>query len=106
MQGANTETESKAKELELIKYSSPTDVEYLSVVLEPNMTANISKYNNCKALKVITNKESNENVINFVTFNRNSVALACGRKAVAVHYYYSVRNFLFHKSSFIYRNLQ
>lgn len=71
MQGANTETESKAKELELIKYSSPTDVEYLSVVLEPNMTANISKYNNCKALKVITNKESNENVINFVTFNRN-----------------------------------
>lgn len=69
MQGTNPENQEKV--LELIKYSSPTDVEYLSVVVEPKLTANKDKYNNCTALKVITKKESNEGVINFVTFNRD-----------------------------------
>lgn len=71
MQGANQE--SQTKELELIKYSSPTDVEYLSVVVEPNLTSKKNMFNNCTALRVnIPNKES---VVNFVTFNRDKEAI-------------------------------
>lgn len=68
MQEANqvAKEENQAKELELIKYSSPTDVEYLSVVVEPKLTANKKKYNNCRALKTL-----NGNKICFATFERS-----------------------------------
>ena len=50
MQGTNPENQEKV--LELIKYSSPTDVEYLSVVVEPKLTANKDKYNNKESVAV------------------------------------------------------
>ena len=55
MQGTNPENQEKV--LELIKYSSPTDVEYLSVVVEPKLTANKDKYNKIKTKITLTRNE-------------------------------------------------
>ncbi len=66
MQGDNTENQEKV--LELIKYSSPTDVEYLSVIVESNLTKNKKVFNDCTAVKIKANE--NESCICFATFNK------------------------------------
>lgn len=79
MQDSNqTNQENQEKVLELIKYSSPTDITYLSVTVEPNLTKNKKMFNDCTSLKINfpskekseTLSQNNESVICFATFNR------------------------------------
>lgn len=49
--------------LELIKYSSPTDIAHLSVTVDPALTSKKKMFNNCTALRV-------GNGISFATFAR------------------------------------
>lgn len=74
MQDSNQPNQEKV--LELIKYSSPTDVEYLSFIVEPNLTKQKNMFNGCTAIKVKSpSKEdsvsqNNDSVICFATFER------------------------------------
>lgn len=73
---SGVEQEKALKPVKLIKYSSPTDVYDLSVIVEQNLTKNKNMFNDCTALKVInpTNEgqptNQDNSLICFATFNR------------------------------------
>lgn len=73
---SGVEQEKALEPIKIIKYSSPTDVSYLPVMAEQNLTKQKNMFNNCTALKVInpTNEgqptNQDNSLICFATFNR------------------------------------
>lgn len=70
------EQEKALEPIKIIKYSSPTDVSYLPVIAEQNLTKQKNMFNDCTAVKVInpTNEgqptNQDNSLICFATFNR------------------------------------